>query len=55
MMFEYAFKLYDEGKAIREAVAESLKQGIVTEDIAGNGKAYGTDQVGDFIKQQILK
>lgn len=54
MMFEYAFKLYDEGKAIRQAVAESLKQGVVTEDIAGDGQAYGTEQVGDFIKQQIL-
>lgn len=55
MMFEYAFKLKEEGKAIRDAVKVSLKNGIVTEDIAGDGRAYGTEEVGNYIKEQILK
>lgn len=54
MMFEYAFSLMEEGKAIRDAVAASLAQGYVTEDIA-EGKAYKTSQVGDWISNFIEK
>ena len=54
MMFEYAFSLMEEGKAIRDAVAASLAQGYVTEDIA-EGKAYKTSQVGDWIANFIEK
>lgn len=54
MMFEYAFSLMDEGKAIREAVAASLKEGYVTEDIA-EGQSYKTSQVGDWIAEFITK
>lgn len=54
MMFEYAFSLMEEGKAIRDAVAASLAQGYVTEDIA-EGKAYKTSQVGDWIAKFIEK
>lgn len=54
MMFEYAFNLPAEGKAIREAVSASLKAGIVTEDISDtNSKAYGTKEVGDYIAGNI--
>ena len=53
MMFEYAFGLMDEGKAIRQAVADSLAAGIVTDDLAGGGKAYTTSQVGDWIADRI--
>lgn len=51
MMFEYAFGLMEEGRAIREAVSASIEAGIVTEDLAGQtgGKAYGTDETGDRI------
>lgn len=49
MMFEYAFGLKEEGLAIRKAVARSIAEGIVTEDLAGGGKAYGTCEVGDYI------
>ncbi|MFW6277105.1 MAG: 3-isopropylmalate dehydrogenase [Prolixibacteraceae bacterium] len=52
MMFEYAFNLQAESQAIRDAVAASMKEGIVTEDIA-EGKAYKTSQVGDWIAQHI--
>ena len=49
MMFEYAFDLQEEGKIIRDAVNASLEEGIVTEDIASNGKSYTTSEVGDWI------
>ena len=54
MMFEYAFSLMDEAKAIRNAVNASLAEGIVTEDIS-EGKAYKTSQVGDWIANYIEK
>ena len=53
MMFEYAFGLMEEGRAIREAVAASIEKGIVTEDLAGNAKAYSTSEVGDWIAAKI--
>ena len=54
MMFEYAFDLKEEGKLIREAVAASMEEGFVTEDIA-EGPAYKTSQVGDWIAHWIEK
>ncbi|MFV0506031.1 MAG: 3-isopropylmalate dehydrogenase [Bacteroidales bacterium] len=53
MMFEYAFKLEEEGKMIREAVNKSLEQGVVTEDICGGGKAYSSSDVGSWIADYI--
>lgn len=52
MMFEYAFNLTEEGKTIRNAVAASLDEGIVTVDIA-EGKSYKTSEVGDWIAEYI--
>jgi 3-isopropylmalate dehydrogenase len=52
MMFEN-FGLQEEGKAIREAVNNALNQGIVTEDLADGGKAYGTKEVGDWLAENI--
>lgn len=48
MMFEYALKMPEEGKRIRDAVNASLEAGVVTADIA-EGKAYKTSEVGDWI------
>ena len=53
MLFEYAFGLSAEGKAIRQAVAASLEAGIVTEDLADGKKACSTTQVGDWIARYI--
>lgn len=53
MMFEYAFGLMEEGKAIRRAVALSIDKGIVTEDLAGDGKKYSTSEVGDWVAAHI--
>lgn len=54
MMFEYAFNLPEEGKTIRDAVAASIEEGIVTVDISGE-KAYKTSEVGDWIAARIEK
>ena len=43
----------DEGRAIRDAVAKSIDAGIVTEDLAGDGKAYSTSEVGDWVASNI--
>jgi 3-isopropylmalate dehydrogenase len=55
LMFEYAFGLEAEGRAIREAVDASLAEKIVTEDIAGDGKAWRTSEVGDRIARYIAE
>ena len=50
MMFEYAFGLMEEGKAIREAVAATLEAGVTTEDLGGSAS---TSEVGDWIASKI--
>jgi 3-isopropylmalate dehydrogenase len=44
--------LTEEAAAVRDAVAKSMEEGIVTEDIS-EGKAYGTSEVGDWIAKVI--
>ena len=54
MMFEYAFGLMQEGRAIREAVAASIEAKYVTEDLAGEGvPARSTSEVGDWVADYI--
>jgi 3-isopropylmalate dehydrogenase len=54
LLFEYAFNLVEEGKAIRDAVTASINAGVVTEDIAREGKACKTSEAGDWIAHYIL-
>ncbi|MFR9523390.1 MAG: 3-isopropylmalate dehydrogenase [Rikenellaceae bacterium] len=55
LMFEYAFGLMDEGRAIRQAVDAALEAGIVTTDIAAEGaESYSTSAVGDWVAEYIL-
>ncbi len=50
MMLEYSFGMKEEADAIKQACRASIEQGVVTEDLAAQGKtAYGTTDVGDFI------
>jgi 3-isopropylmalate dehydrogenase len=53
MMFEDAFGLKEEAKAIKDVVNRSLAEGVVTEDIAGKEKAYRTSEVGDWLSENI--
>jgi len=54
MMYEYAFKLNEEAALIREAVAQSMDENFVTEDIIKEN-ARSTSEVGDWIAEYILK
>ena len=54
MMFENAFGLLEEGRAVRDAVNESLKSKIITKDLASKGeKFYKTNEVGEWIANNI--
>ena len=48
-----AFGLQAEADAIRAVVNRSLAEGIVTEDLSGKNKAYGTTEVGDWLAKNI--
>ena len=52
MLFD-GFELNDEAEAIRKVVNKSLAEGIVTEDLAEDGKAYKTSEVGDWLVENI--
>jgi len=45
--------LLDEAKAVRDAVNQSLDAGVVTEDIAKDGKVSKTSEVGDWLASCI--
>ncbi|MFK2820113.1 3-isopropylmalate dehydrogenase [Flavobacteriaceae sp. LMIT009] len=53
MMFETSFGLKEEAEAIRAVVNRSLAEGVVTEDLAENAKAYKTSEVGDWLAANI--
>lgn len=55
MLFEYGFKAKEESDLIRKAVAASMEEAIVTEDLSGKGRAYSTSEVGDWITDWIRK
>jgi len=55
LMFEYSLGMPEAGKVIRDAVDASIEKGIVTVDIAGDGKAYSTSDVGDWIADFVAK
>ncbi|TMU56767.1 3-isopropylmalate dehydrogenase [Flagellimonas algicola] len=52
MLLEH-FGLYEEAMAVREAVDKSLKKGVVTPDLDSKSQ-YGTNQVGDFVAENIV-
>ncbi len=53
MMLEYAFGMNREAELVREAVSESMAQGMVTVDIA-EYKSYSTIETGSWIADYIL-
>ena len=53
MMFEYAFGLMEEGRAIRNAVTASIENNYVTDDLAASGTAHTTEEVGDWVAKHI--
>jgi len=55
LMFEYSLGIPEAGKLIRDAVNASIDAGIVTIDIASEGKASSTSEVGDWIADFVKK
>jgi 3-isopropylmalate dehydrogenase len=53
MMLEHAFNMQGEGILIRQAVDASLDEGMVTEDLADQGKGHSTSEVGDWIADYV--
>ncbi|PIB35506.1 3-isopropylmalate dehydrogenase [Reichenbachiella sp. 5M10] len=45
--------LLEEAQAVRDVVNKSLNEGVVTEDISGEGKAYKTSEVGSWLAENI--
>lgn len=45
--------LLEEAKAVRDVVNKSLEEGVVTEDISGDGKAYKTSEVGTWLAENL--
>ncbi|WP_446051652.1 isocitrate/isopropylmalate family dehydrogenase, partial [Zobellia laminariae] len=52
MMFE-DFGLQQEAEDIRRVVNKSLAEGIVTEDLSEDAKAYKTSEVGDWLAKNV--
>ena len=53
MLLEYSFQAVEEGKAIRDAVADALEEGAVTEDL-NSENPLSTREVGDAVVKKIL-
>ncbi|MDE7409567.1 MAG: 3-isopropylmalate dehydrogenase [Muribaculaceae bacterium] len=54
MLLEH-FGMAEEGKMVRDAVDASIEQGVVTPDLAADGKSgYGTQEVGRWLSAWIL-
>lgn len=53
LMFEYSLDLPEAGALIREAVNASIEAKVVTVDIAGDGKACSTSEVGDWLADYV--
>jgi len=52
MMLEIALDLTGEAQAIRDVVESSMREGIVTEDIA-EGRSFKTSEVGDWLAANL--
>lgn len=53
MLLEIALDLTMEAAAVRDVVDRSISQGIVTEDIAMEGRSYKTSEVGDWLAANL--
>lgn len=53
MMLRYSFKADEAAEDIERAVEETIKDGIMTGDIARGNKSYSTEEVGDAVVERI--
>lgn len=55
MLLEYSFGMQKEAEAVTDACAKAIENGIVTEDLAADGKAFSTSEVGEYICKAVMK
>ncbi|PHM33599.1 3-isopropylmalate dehydrogenase [Xenorhabdus innexi] len=55
LLMRYSLKRDDIADAIESAINYVLEQGYRTADLAGNGKAISTDEMGDIIARGIIE
>lgn len=53
MMLRHSLKLEDEAAAIEKAVADTLRSGLRTADIASGGDSISTTEMGDAVVEKI--
>ena len=55
MLLEYSFGMQKEAEAVTDACAKAIENGIVTEDLAADGKAFSTSEVGEYICKAVME
>lgn len=53
LLLRYSLDAGDAADAIEQAISRALEEGYRTGDLAGNGKAIGTDEMGEIIARFI--
>lgn len=53
MLLRYSFKLEKEARAVERAIERTFQEGYVTADLADEGRARSTEEVGDFIAESV--
>ena len=55
MLLRHSLDLHTEARAVENAVAAAITEGVRTADIAGKGKAATTREAGDVVVRKILQ
>ncbi|MCE1713972.1 3-isopropylmalate dehydrogenase, partial [Enterobacter hormaechei] len=55
LLLRYSLGRLDAADAIERAINRALEQGYRTADLAGNGRAVSTDEMGDIIARYITE
>jgi 3-isopropylmalate dehydrogenase len=55
LLLRYSLRLEEPAQAIEKAINQALEQGHRTADLAGDGKAIGTSEMGDIIAKFVAQ
>jgi 3-isopropylmalate dehydrogenase len=55
MMLRYSFELQEEARSVESGVQAAFDAGFITADLAVDGSARSTSEVGDFIAEAVAK
>ncbi len=53
MLLKYSLGEEELAGKLEDAVRATIREGFLTSDLAGNGKAYGTDRIGDQVAASL--